>query len=125
MEEISLFGATPRFSAIPAGGFIISASRITGEAPLVARFPVADEVLMPEEVRAQSFVRNESAVDLGVIPEISSNVSSAVDHGMQAEGAGASTAATPVDSEHLDNIGKFEFLASFILLVIVCCILQT
>jgi hypothetical protein len=79
---------------------------------------------MPEEVRAQSFVRSESAVDLGAIPEISSNVSSAVDHGVQAN-ASVSAAATLVGSEHLDNIGEFEFLTSFLLLVIMCCILQT
>jgi hypothetical protein len=120
MEGVSLFGATPRLSVIPAGGFIIPASRITSDAP-----SAAGEVFMPEEVRAQSFVRSESAADLGVIPEISSNVPSAVDHGVQAEGASASAAATPVGSEHLDNIGEFEFLTSFILLVIVCCILQT
>ena len=73
----------------------------------------------------RSSVRNESATDLGVIPKISRSVASAVDHGVQAEGASASVAATPVDSEHLDNIGEFEFLTSFIFLVIVCCILQT
>jgi hypothetical protein len=78
---------------------------------------------MPEEVRAQSFVRSESAVDLGAIPEISSNVSSAVDHGVHAKGASVSAAATLVGSEHLDNIGEFEFLTSFLLLVIMCCIL--
>jgi hypothetical protein len=39
MEGISLFGATPRLSAIPAGGFIISANRLSGEAPLVAGVP--------------------------------------------------------------------------------------
>jgi hypothetical protein len=80
---------------------------------------------MPEEVRAQSFVRSESVVDLGAIPEISSDVSSAVDHDMHAKGASASAAATLVGSEHLDNIGEFEFLTSFLLLVIMCCIFQT
>ena len=69
-------------------------------------------------------MRSESAADLGVIPEISSNVSSAVDHGVQTEGAGASAAATPVGSENLDNIGKFDFLTSFISLVLMYCILQ-
>ena len=44
---------------------------------------------------------------------------------MQAEGASASVAATPAGSEHLDNIGEFEFPTSFILLVVVYCILQT
>jgi hypothetical protein len=113
MEGISLFGATPRLSVIPAGGFIIPASRITSDAPSVAGFPVADEIFMPEEVRAQGFVGSESATDLGVTPEISSNVDSAVDHGVQAEGTSASAAATPADSEHLDNIGEFEFPTSF------------
>ena len=80
---------------------------------------------MPEEVRAQSFVRSESAVDLGAIPKISSNVSNAIDHGVQAKGTSASAAATLVGSEHLDNIGEFEFLTSFLLLVIMCRILQT
>uniref|UniRef100_A0A2N9J624 Uncharacterized protein n=1 Tax=Fagus sylvatica TaxID=28930 RepID=A0A2N9J624_FAGSY len=68
----------------------------------------ASEVFMPEEVRAQSFVRSESVVDLGAIPEISSDVSSAVDHDMHAKGASASAAATLVGSEHLDNIGTGE-----------------
>jgi hypothetical protein len=52
MEGISLFGATPRLNCIPAGSFVISASRITGEAPLIAGSPIADEVPMPEEVHA-------------------------------------------------------------------------
>ena len=121
MEGISLFGATPRLSAIPTGGFIISASRITGEAPLVAGSPVADEVPMLEEVHAQGFVESESVMDLGVILETSSNVDSAVDHDSQAEGASASVADIPANSEHLDNIGEFEFLTFRILLVIVCC----
>ena len=122
MEGISLFGATPRLSAISAGGFIISASRITGEAPLVAGSPVADEVPMPEEVHAQGFVGSESVTDLGIIPETSSNVDSAIDHGTQAGGSSASVADIPIGSEHLDNIGEFEFLTPCILLVIVCCI---
>ena len=63
--------------------------------------------------------------DLRVIPEISYNVDSAVDHGVQAEVTSASAAATPASGEHLDNIGEFEFPTSSILLVIVCCILQT
>ena len=120
MEGVSFFGATPCLSIISAGGFIIPASCITSDAP-----STTDEVFMPEEVRAQNFVRSESTADLGAILEISSNVSSAVDHGVQAEGASASAAATSVGSEHLDNIDEFEFLTSFILLVIMCCILQT
>ena len=120
MEGVSFFGATPCFSVIPAGGFVIPASRITSDAP-----SVAGEVFMPEEVHVQGFVRSESATDLGVIPKISSNVASAVDHGVQAKGASASIAATPAINEHLDNIGEFEFPTSFILLVVVCCIFQT
>jgi hypothetical protein len=120
MEGVSLFGATPRLSVIPAGGFVILASRITSDVP-----SVADQVLISEEVHAQGFVGSGSMVDLGVIPETSSNVNSAADHGMQAEGSGALAAATPIDREHLDNIGKFEFLIPCILLVIVYCILQT
>ena len=50
MEGISLFGATPHHGVIPVGGFIIPASRITSDLPSVAGFPIASEVLMPEEV---------------------------------------------------------------------------
>jgi hypothetical protein len=125
MEGISFFGATPHFSAIPAGGFVISASLITSEAPLVAGSPVVDEVPMPEEIHAQGFIRSESVVDLGVIPGTSSNVGSAVNHGAQVEGTSVSAADMLIDSEHLDNIGEFEFLTSYILLMIVWCILQT
>ena len=89
---------------------------------MVAGSPVVDEVPMSEEVHAQSFVKSESAMDLGVIPDTSSNVDSAVDHGAQAEGTSAPVADMPADSEHLDNIGEFEFLTPCILLVIVCCI---
>ena len=89
---------------------------------MVAGSPVVDEVPMSEEVHAQSFVKSESAMDLGVIPDTSSNVDSAVDHGAQAEGTSAPVADMPADSEHLDNIGEFEFLTPCILLVIVSCI---
>jgi hypothetical protein len=68
---------------------------------------------MPEEVRTQGFVESESATDFGVTPEINSNIDSAVDHGVQAESTSASAAATPACSEHLDNIGEFEFSTSF------------
>ncbi len=63
MEGISLFGAIPRLGVIPTGGFIIPASRITSDAPSVARFPVAGEIFMSEEVRMQGFVGGESATD--------------------------------------------------------------
>jgi hypothetical protein len=113
MEGVSLFGATPRLSIIPAGGFIIPASHITSDAPSVAGFPVVGEIFMPKEVHTQGFVRSESAMDLGVTPEVCSNVDSAVDHGVQAEGTSASAATTPVGGEHLDNIGEFEFPTPF------------
>jgi hypothetical protein len=122
MEGVSLFGATPRLKAISAGSFVISASRIVGWASSVAGSPVADGVFMSEEVHAQGPVESESMADLGVIPEASSNVDSTVDHVAQAEGANASAADILVGSEHLENIGEFEFLTSFLFLVIVCCI---
>jgi hypothetical protein len=113
MEGISLFGATSCLSVISAGGFIIPASCITSDTPSVAGFPVVGEVFMPKEVCAQGFVGSESATDLGIAPKISSNVDSVVDYGMPAEGTSASAATTPADSEHLDNIGEFEFPTSF------------
>ncbi len=122
MEGISLFGVIPRLSAVPAGGFIISASCLSGEAPLIAGSRIANEVPMPEGVHAQGFIESESAVDLRVIQGTSGNVDSAVDHGTQAGGTSASTADVPADNEHLDNIGEFEFLTPCILLVIACCI---
>jgi hypothetical protein len=60
-------------------------------------------------------------MDLGIIPETGSKVNSAADHGAQAEGTSAPVADMPVDSEHLDNIGEFEFPTLCILLVILCC----
>ncbi len=53
-------------------------------------------------------------VDLGVIPKANSNVDSDVDHGAQTEGANASVADMLFGSEHLENIGEFEFLTSFL-----------
>jgi hypothetical protein len=117
MEGVSLFGATPRLSVIPAGGFVIPASHITSDVP-----SVVDETLMPEEVHAQGFVESESAVDLGAIPGTSDDVDSAVDHGTQPGGTNASVADVPADSEHLNNIGEFEFCTPCILLMIACCI---
>jgi hypothetical protein len=78
-----------------------------------------------EKIDTQGFVRNEFVADLEVAPEVFSNVDSTVDHGAQVEGTGASVVDIPVGSEHLDNIGEFEFLTSCILFVIVYCILQT
>jgi hypothetical protein len=58
-------------------------------------------------------VGSESAMDSGATPEIRTNVDSAVDHGVQAEGTSASAAATFAGGEHLDNIGEFEFSTPF------------
>ena len=98
MEGISLFGATPSFKAIPAGGFVISTSRIAGETP-----PVVGGALIPEETHAQGLVEGESVVDLGV---------STAGHDAPVEDAGASAADTLTGSEHLESIGEFEFLTS-------------
>ena len=47
MEGISLFGVTPSLRAIPAGGFVILAGRLTSEdSPVVGGAP------MPEETHA-------------------------------------------------------------------------
>uniref|UniRef100_A0A2N9GAJ9 Uncharacterized protein n=1 Tax=Fagus sylvatica TaxID=28930 RepID=A0A2N9GAJ9_FAGSY len=80
MKGVSLFEATPCLSITPAGGFIILASHITSDAPSVAGFPVVGEIFMPKEVRTQGFVGSESTTDLGVTPEVCSNVDSAVCH---------------------------------------------
>jgi hypothetical protein len=110
MEGVSLFGATPRLGSIPVGGIIIPASRITGEAPSVDEFPVASEISVPEEVHTQGFVRNEFAADLGVAPEVCSNIDSAVSHGMhKLRVLVLLWQTTPAGGEHLDNIGEFEF----------------
>ena len=98
MEVISLFGTTPSFRAIPAGGFVISVSRITGETP-----PVIGGAFVLGETHVQSLVESESVVDLGV---------STVDHNAPIEDAGASAADTLAGNDHLENIGEFEFLTS-------------
>jgi hypothetical protein len=98
MEGISLFGATPSFRAIPAGGFVISASRIAGETP-----PVVGGAFIPEETHAQGLIESESVVDLGV---------GTVDPDAPVEDAGASAADTLAGSDHLENISEFEFLTS-------------
>uniref|UniRef100_A0A2N9HX07 Aminotransferase-like plant mobile domain-containing protein n=1 Tax=Fagus sylvatica TaxID=28930 RepID=A0A2N9HX07_FAGSY len=108
MEGISLFGAIPRLNAVSAGGFVISVSCLSGEAPLIVGPRIAGEVPMPEGVHAQGFIESESAVDLGVVPGTGGNVDSAVDRGTQVEGTSASMADVPADSEHLDNIGTGE-----------------
>uniref|UniRef100_A0A2N9IRX6 Aminotransferase-like plant mobile domain-containing protein n=1 Tax=Fagus sylvatica TaxID=28930 RepID=A0A2N9IRX6_FAGSY len=91
MEGISLFGTTPSFRAIPAGGFVISASRIASEIP-----PVVGGAFVPGETHVQSLVESESVVDLGV---------STADHNAPIEDAGASAADTLAGSDHLENIG--------------------
>ena len=98
MEGISLFGTTPSFRAIPAGGFVISASRIAGETP-----PAVGGALIFEETHAQGLVESESVVDLGV---------STADHDAPVEDASASAVDTLAGSDHLENIGEFEFLTS-------------
>jgi hypothetical protein len=98
MGDISLFGATPSLRAIPAGGFIISASRIAGETP-----PVVGGAHIPEETHAQGLAESESVVDLGV---------TTADHDAPIEDAGVSAADTLAGSDHLENIGEFEFLTS-------------
>ena len=98
MGGISLFGATPSFRAIPAGSFVMSASRIAGET-----LPVVGGTLILEETHAQGLAESESVVDLGV---------SIADHDAPVEDAGASAADTLAGSDHLENIGEFEFLAS-------------
>ena len=98
MEGISPFSTTPSFRAIPAGGFVISASRIIGETP-----PVVGGAFVPEGTHAQSLVESEFVVDLGI---------STADHNAPIEDAGASVADTLAGSDHLENIGEFEFLTS-------------
>ena len=100
MEGISLFGVTPSLRAIPASGFVIPAGHLTSEDS-----PVVEGALMPEEVHAQSLVESGSVVDLGVV---------AVDHDAPREGAGISAVDTLAGSDHLENIGKFEFQLPFL-----------
>ena len=99
MEGISLFGVTPSIRAIPAGGFVISASHLTSEDS-----PVVGGVLMPEETHAQSLVESGSVVDLGV---------DAVGHDALIEDAGVSAVDSLAGSDLLENIGKFEFQPPF------------
>jgi hypothetical protein len=110
VEGVSFFETTPRFGSIPVSGIIISVSYITGEVPLVEELPAASEVLMLEKIHTQGFVGNEFAADLGVAPEVCSNIDSAVGHDMRAEGTSFPVATTPAGGEHLDNISEFEFL---------------
>jgi hypothetical protein len=107
MEGISLFGVAPSFRAIPAGDFVISASRLTSEAP-----PVAGGAFISEEIRAQGLIEGESVVDPGV---------SIADHSAQVEDAGVSAADMLAGSDHLENIGEFEFLTFSLFSLVVEC----
>uniref|UniRef100_A0A2N9FS57 Aminotransferase-like plant mobile domain-containing protein n=1 Tax=Fagus sylvatica TaxID=28930 RepID=A0A2N9FS57_FAGSY len=102
MEGISLFGVAPSLRAVPAGGFVISASHLTSETP-----PVVGGALMLEEPRAQGLVESDPAVDLAV---------GATDHDVPAGDTGASAADTLAGSDHLEkhrtwlsSYGKFLF----------------
>ncbi len=95
MEGVSLFGITPSLRAIPAGGFVIPASRLSSEDSLAA-----GGALVPEETSAQSLIESGSAVDLGV---------DTVSYDAPIEDAGTSAVDAPAGSDHLENIGKFEF----------------
>uniref|UniRef100_A0A2N9GAL6 Aminotransferase-like plant mobile domain-containing protein n=1 Tax=Fagus sylvatica TaxID=28930 RepID=A0A2N9GAL6_FAGSY len=86
MEGISLFGVTPSFRAIPAGGFVIPAGHLISEDS-----PVVEGALMPEGIQAQSLVESGSVVDLG--------------HDAPLEDAGASAVDALAGSDHLENIG--------------------
>jgi hypothetical protein len=99
MEGISLFGVTPSLRVVPAGGFVISASHLTSETP-----PVVGGALMLEETRVQGFVESEPVVDRRV---------GAADPDVPTEDTGASVADTLAGSDHLENMGEFEFLTSF------------
>jgi hypothetical protein len=99
MEGISLFGVTPSLRPIPAGGFVIPAGHLTS-----AGSPVVGGALMPAETRAQSLVESGSVVDLEV---------DVADHDAPIEDAGVPTADSLVGSDHLENIGKFEFQLPF------------
>ena len=59
---------------------------------------------MPEETHAQSLIESGSVVDLGV---------DVVGHDAPLEDAGISAVDTLVGSDHLENIGKFEFQPPF------------
>jgi hypothetical protein len=95
MEGVSLFGVTPSLRAVPAGGFVIPASRLSSEDS-----PVVGGAVMPKETHAQDLVESGSVVDLGV---------DAAGHDAPIEDAGISVVDTLAGSDHLENIGKFEF----------------
>uniref|UniRef100_A0A2N9FQT5 Aminotransferase-like plant mobile domain-containing protein n=1 Tax=Fagus sylvatica TaxID=28930 RepID=A0A2N9FQT5_FAGSY len=90
MEGVSLFGVTPSLRAIPAGGFVIPASRLSSEDS-----PVAGGALVPERTPAQSLIESGSVVDLGV---------DTVSHDAPIEDAGTSAVDASAGSDHLENI---------------------
>uniref|UniRef100_A0A2N9H539 Aminotransferase-like plant mobile domain-containing protein n=1 Tax=Fagus sylvatica TaxID=28930 RepID=A0A2N9H539_FAGSY len=90
MEGVSLFGVTPSLRAIPAGGFVIPASRLSSEGS-----PVAGGALVPERTPAQSLIESGSVVDLGV---------DTVSHDAPIEDAGTSAVDASAGSDHLENI---------------------
>jgi hypothetical protein len=94
MEGISLFGVALSLKAVPAGGFVISASHLTSETP-----PVVGGALMLEEPHAQGLAESEPVVDLAV---------GATDYDVSAGDTGASAADTLAGSDHLENISEFE-----------------
>uniref|UniRef100_A0A2N9IBE5 Aminotransferase-like plant mobile domain-containing protein n=1 Tax=Fagus sylvatica TaxID=28930 RepID=A0A2N9IBE5_FAGSY len=108
MGGISLFGATPRLSIIPAGGIVISASHMAGEVPSVGGLPFASEIPMSEVVRVQNLAADEPVADLVATPEAHGNIESAVSDGAQTEGTGSPTTVAPASGEHLDNIGMSD-----------------
>uniref|UniRef100_A0A2N9FZF8 Aminotransferase-like plant mobile domain-containing protein n=1 Tax=Fagus sylvatica TaxID=28930 RepID=A0A2N9FZF8_FAGSY len=91
MEGVSLFGVTPSLRAVPAGGFVIPASRLSSEDS-----PVVGGAVMPKETHAQDLVESGSVVDLGV---------DAAGHDAPIEDAGISVVDTLAGSDHLENIG--------------------
>uniref|UniRef100_A0A2N9F3G1 Aminotransferase-like plant mobile domain-containing protein n=1 Tax=Fagus sylvatica TaxID=28930 RepID=A0A2N9F3G1_FAGSY len=91
MEGVSLFGVTPSLRAVPAGGFVIPASRLSSEDS-----PVVGGAVMPKETHAQDLVESGSVVDLGV---------DATGHDAPIEDAGISVVDTLAGSDHLENIG--------------------
>ena len=99
MEGISLFGVTPSLRAILAGGFVIPASHLTSEDS-----PVVGGAFMPEETHAQSLVESGSVVDLGV---------DVAGHDAPLEDADTPAVDALAGSDHLENIGKFEFQPPF------------
>uniref|UniRef100_A0A2N9H6L9 Aminotransferase-like plant mobile domain-containing protein n=1 Tax=Fagus sylvatica TaxID=28930 RepID=A0A2N9H6L9_FAGSY len=80
----------PSLRAIPAGGFVIPASRLSSEDS-----PVAGGALVPERSPAQSLIESGSVVDLGV---------DTVSHDAPIEDAGTSAVDASAGSDHLENI---------------------